>query len=112
MVGECARFVVFIKGFSGSLMGSENSPNIFAWTSSPSPNWIIQQLREATPFGQHPGYLFRDNDRIYRSKVKAFLDSRGKRLRPCSLWFQTGNLTLGRVTPHSSRPADGVACLH
>jgi transposase InsO family protein len=46
-----------------------------ATTTSPSLSWIIQQLREATPFGQHPRYLFRDNDRIYGSQVKAFLNS-------------------------------------
>jgi len=47
----------------------------FANTQSPSLDWIIQQLREATPFGQYPRYLFRDNDRIFGSKMKAFLDS-------------------------------------
>ena len=40
-------------------------------------NWVIQQLREATPFGQQPRYLFRDNDGIYGSGVRAFLDRCG-----------------------------------
>jgi transposase InsO family protein len=31
-------------------------------TRSPSDAWVAQQLREATPFGQHPVYLIRDND--------------------------------------------------
>jgi transposase InsO family protein len=31
-------------------------------TRSPSDPWVAQQLREATPFGQVPKYLIRDND--------------------------------------------------
>jgi transposase InsO family protein len=34
-------------------------------THSPSDAWVAQQLREATPFGEHPQYLIRDNDRKY-----------------------------------------------
>ncbi len=37
--------------------------------------WVIQQLREATPFGRQPRYLFRDNDGIYGHGVRKFLDS-------------------------------------
>jgi len=47
----------------------------FAITSHPSMNWVIQQLREAMPFGKQPKYLFRDNDSIYGLGVKAFLKS-------------------------------------
>jgi transposase InsO family protein len=47
----------------------------FAITSHPSMNWVIQQLREAMPFGKQPKYLFRDNDSIYGHGVKAFLNS-------------------------------------
>ena len=36
--------------------------------------WVIQQLREATPFGHQPRYLFRDNDGIYGDGVRAVLD--------------------------------------
>ena len=39
--------------------------------------WVIQQLREATPFGRQPRYLFRDNDGIYGHGVRPFLDSCG-----------------------------------
>ncbi len=39
--------------------------------------WVIQQLREATPFGEQPRYLFRDNDGIYGYGVAAFLASCG-----------------------------------
>src|SRR5690348_17362958 len=31
-------------------------------TRSPSDVWVAQQLREATPYGQAPKYLIRDND--------------------------------------------------
>jgi hypothetical protein len=37
----------------------------FAVTAHPTMAWVIQQLREAMPFGQQPTYVFRDNDRIY-----------------------------------------------
>ena len=39
--------------------------------------WIVQQLREATPFGDQPKYLFRDNDRIFGAGVPHFLKSSG-----------------------------------
>jgi transposase InsO family protein len=31
-------------------------------TRQPTDAWVAQQLREATPFGQHPKHLIRDND--------------------------------------------------
>ena len=31
-------------------------------TRSPTDSWVAQQLREATPYGQTPNYLIRDND--------------------------------------------------
>jgi putative transposase len=34
-------------------------------TRHPTDGWVAQQLREATPFGQHPKYLIRDNDRKF-----------------------------------------------
>jgi len=34
-------------------------------TRYPTDAWAAQQLREATPFGQRPTYLLRDNDRKY-----------------------------------------------
>ncbi len=34
-------------------------------TRHPTDAWVAQQLREATPFGQHPRYLIRDNDSKY-----------------------------------------------
>jgi transposase InsO family protein len=37
----------------------------FGMTAHPTDAWAAQQLREATPFGQHPKYLIRDNDSKY-----------------------------------------------
>jgi putative transposase len=34
-------------------------------TRSPNDPWVAQQLREATPYGQTPTYLIRDNDRKF-----------------------------------------------
>jgi len=34
-------------------------------TRHPPDAWVAQQLREATPFGQHPTYFIRDNDRKF-----------------------------------------------
>ena len=47
----------------------------FKATENPTMQWVIQQLREATPFGFQPKYLFRDNDRIYGHGVPRFLES-------------------------------------
>ena len=37
------------------------------------PGRFMLQVREATPLGRKPRYLFRDNDRIYGHRVRAFL---------------------------------------
>jgi transposase InsO family protein len=34
-------------------------------TRSPTDLWVAQQLREATPYGERPKYLIRDNDRKF-----------------------------------------------
>jgi putative transposase len=36
-------------------------------TRSPTDPWVAQQLREATPYGEKPRYLLRDNDRKFGS---------------------------------------------
>ena len=51
----------------------------FAITPNPTMEWVIQQLREAMPFGEQPCSLFRDNDGIYGQGVRAFLISCGIR---------------------------------
>ena len=49
----------------------------WAVTDSPSMEWTIQQLREATPFDQKPKYMFRDNDKIYGDGVPEYLKGCG-----------------------------------
>lgn len=49
----------------------------FGVTTHPTDEWTAQQLREATPWGQKPKYLIRDNDKKYGSKFKALLDAFG-----------------------------------
>jgi hypothetical protein len=49
----------------------------FAVTAHPTMAWVIQQLREAMPFGQQPSYLFRDHDGIYGDEVSRFLVGTG-----------------------------------
>ena len=40
-------------------------------TRAPTDEWVAQQLREATPFGQAPKYLLRDNDAKYGPRFDA-----------------------------------------
>jgi transposase InsO family protein len=49
----------------------------FAVTEAPYMEWVVQHLREATPFGARPKYLFRDNDEIYGPGVPRFLKNSG-----------------------------------
>jgi transposase InsO family protein len=50
-----------------------------ATTPHPSMQWVIQQLRNAMPFGSQPRCLLRDNDGIYGDGVALFLKSCGIR---------------------------------
>ena len=50
-----------------------------AVTRGPSMAWMTQQLRDATPLGLQPRYLFRDNDGIYGHGVALFLQRCGIR---------------------------------
>lgn len=40
----------------------------FAVTANPSSAWVIQQIRESTPYGESPKYLLHDNDSIFTSR--------------------------------------------
>jgi putative transposase len=46
-------------------------------TDSPTDEWNTQQLREATPCGQHPKYLFRDRDKKFGSQFSALATHSG-----------------------------------
>ena len=41
----------------------------YAVTKNPMDPWVAQQLREATPFGDGPRYLMRDNDNKYGASL-------------------------------------------
>jgi len=43
----------------------------FGVTRHPTDKWLAQQLREATPFGEGPRFLIRDNDRKYGASFKS-----------------------------------------
>jgi hypothetical protein len=46
-------------------------------TGHPTDAWLAQQLREATPFGEHPTYLIRDNDSKFSSQFSHVTASTG-----------------------------------
>jgi len=43
-------------------------------TRQPTDAWVAQQLREATPFGEGPRFLIRDNDKKYGGKFQHVVD--------------------------------------
>ena len=49
----------------------------FAVTAQPTTAWVLQQLREAMPFGVQPAYLLRDNVPIYGHALNALLAGSG-----------------------------------
>jgi putative transposase len=49
----------------------------FGVTRSPTDEWTAQQLREATPFGETPRFLIRDNDSKYAEKFNCVAVSSG-----------------------------------
>ena len=48
-----------------------------AITAHPSDAWVAQQLREATPWGEGPKYLIRDNDRKFGQHFSAVASGTG-----------------------------------
>jgi transposase InsO family protein len=44
-------------------------------TQFPTDEWMAQQLREATPWGQRPKYLIRDRDKKYATRFSAVVVS-------------------------------------
>ena len=46
-------------------------------TCHPTDAWAAQQLREATPFGQRPRYLLRDNDSKYGAAFTRVAETSG-----------------------------------
>ena len=62
----------------------------FAVTMHPTATWVVQQLRNATPFSNKPKYLIHDNDAIFKSNLlQQFLSIAGiksKNITPHSPW--------------------------
>jgi putative transposase len=54
-------------------------------TRSPTDLWAAQQLREATPYGQAPKYLIRDNDRKFGSNFARVATTSGIKIRANSV---------------------------
>jgi transposase InsO family protein len=54
----------------------------FGVTRSPGDDWVAQQLREATPFGEGPRFLIRDNDNKYGSAFARVADGSGIKVLP------------------------------
>src|SRR5512139_1516544 len=51
-------------------------------TANPTADWIARQLTEAFPWEEAPGYLIRDNDRIYGDVVQRRIRAMGIRDKP------------------------------
>jgi transposase InsO family protein len=51
-------------------------------TAHPTADWIAQQITEAFPWDEAPGYLIRDNDAVYGSVFTQRLRAMGIRDRP------------------------------
>ncbi len=49
----------------------------FGVTRHPTDAWVAQQLREATPYGQAPRFLIRDNDRKFGSAFTSVAKASG-----------------------------------
>jgi putative transposase len=54
----------------------------FGVTRSPGDDWVAQQLREATPFGEGPRFLIRDNDNKYGDAFARLADGSGIEVLP------------------------------
>ena len=76
-----------------------------AWinvTQHPTAEWVARQLTEAFPWDEAPGYLIRDNDRIYRNvtmrRIRA-MGIRDKPIAPGSPWQNGFFRTADRIDP-------------
>jgi putative transposase len=46
-------------------------------TRHPTDDWVAQQLREATPYGERPRFLLRDNDSMYGARFAQVAEASG-----------------------------------
>ena len=80
-------------------------------TRSPTDAWVAQQLREATPYGQAPKYLIRDNDSTFGPSFARVATTSGIKLLKTPVHAPRANarcLTLleKREAPMPGPPAD------
>ena len=54
-------------------------------TRNPTAEWVARQLTEAFPWDEAPGYLIRDNDRIYGNVTLRRIRAMGIRDKPIAL---------------------------
>ena len=75
----CVVRTVGFRAYYVFVILEHGSRRIRHWniTESPSLEWIIQQLREATPHGEVPRFIHRDNDGLYGKGVSMFLKASG-----------------------------------
>ena len=75
----CVVRTVGFRAYYVFVILEHGSRRIRHWniTESPSLEWIIQQLREATPYGEDPRFIHRDNDGLYGKGVSMFLKASG-----------------------------------
>ena len=65
-------------------------------TRHPTDAWVAQQIREATPFGQHPRFLIRDNDSRYGRHVQAVTQGAGIKVLRTPIAAPRANATCER----------------
>ncbi|MBW2457508.1 MAG: DDE-type integrase/transposase/recombinase, partial [Deltaproteobacteria bacterium] len=78
---------IFFRPFFAFFMVELGSRKVVhvAVTRSPTSLWTAQQLREATPFGQSPRFIIRDNDDKFGAEFDRIARSTGIRVlrTPC-----------------------------
>ncbi len=66
-------------------------------TRAPTDDWVAQQLREATPFGQAPKYLVRDNDAKYGAHFETVATGSGIEVLRTPIKAPRANATCERL---------------
>ena len=87
-------------------LGSRRIVHINA-TTNPNLEWVKQQIREATPWGESPRWLIHDNDGIYGQAGRGRQEGKGKHYR-CHLdqWLDQVMGIEGIPTPYGAPRAN------
>src|SRR5260370_22339864 len=78
LTGSILLVLVFQRAFSLIELTLRKVIHVHV-TRSPTDVWVAQQLRDATPYGQTPTYLIRDNDRKFRPSFSRDATTRASR---------------------------------